>query len=892
MSAKHLMPEVNAAVERLLELADRMKYEEFGFLDKDVVNIDKVIDSMHELEKERRGAHDLLETETIHASILRHKLQFLPPSIKSEIKEAVYSARQDNAEALDNLKKKLESINNNIKYLEERQHDLEGDYSTLLPERISASKEHEDIIQELNEKMAEKAGLQIVLNETRDQVRQTNQNIVDLEDGILQLKEDLIHERTEARHEKKKLKQLVSDTNSKTKMQKEENVVMKKELDLIHEKLVDNEGQLDAVRKSLQTYEDSKAKLEAEERQLSDQLANKLRQNEALRKKGVAIINEDMKLQKQYEDTERLLLKKFKKLETETQREDDRNYELEGQKLELHSDLEEKMLQRQEDFEEVKALDGALQDQKRELGIKAELVGKMQAENVEMADTMESLAESHKAVLAQLNQQIEEFREQLNKERKERETFEKLIEKQIAEKKKNKEQEFVRLYSEPSLTPTPSPPRQALEKRTEEKDRQKKKYDSLGMNVQNQKNNVSKDIEEMKMDNHTFLTQMNTQIQDGKVQHLELTNEGTSLQKELKEDEKEITDLEGNLTKAQDDYQNMFDAMKYKVARYEQEIAEMERAIIDRKNDIEEKTPAYEDLEKFFENRTNEYDVLKRSIAKMRQKKSQLEDSIHKDTMKKQQMTEPREKLKKDLKKKRDEAIFQLKRHGEDRQKLEKDIYIAGCKLRSVLEENHKFEEGCDYLRKEITDIHQQMIDNEKIKNMLGLQLQESKGHLVESWDVDNQIQENFAEKDQEVLALFGEILGRTDERRDKITEISSRLEDELLMLGGFLDNLSTRRPKGKKKVTLKDTPVGSRHPHNTGSRSVSRTSRRDPLDHLSKRPETSEGRFSALEARADQEERDLMVTPNVQDKYSRPPTVASGKVVTISDVKDNEATK
>ncbi|XP_071162106.1 coiled-coil domain-containing protein 175-like isoform X7 [Mytilus edulis] len=824
MSAKHLMPEVNAAVERLLELADRMKYEEFGFLDKDVVNIDKVIDSMHELEKERRGAHDLLETETIHASILRHKLQFLPPSIKSEIKEAVYSARQDNAEALDNLKKKLESINNNIKYLEERQHDLEGDYSTLLPERISASKEHEDIIQELNEKMAEKAGLQIVLNETRDQVRQTNQNIVDLEDGILQLKEDLIHERTEARHEKKKLKQLVSDTNSKTKMQKEENVVMKKELDLIHEKLVDNEGQLDAVRKSLQTYEDSKAKLEAEERQLSDQLANKLRQNEALRKKGVAIINEDMKLQKQYEDTERLLLKKFKKLETETQREDDRNYELEGQKLELHSDLEEKMLQRQEDFEEVKALDGALQDQKRELGIKAELVGKMQAENVEMADTMESLAESHKAVLAQLNQQIEEFREQLNKERKER------------------------------------------------------------MNVQNQKNNVSKDIEEMKMDNHTFLTQMNTQIQDGKVQHLELTNEGTSLQKELKEDEKEITDLEGNLTKAQDDYQNMFDAMKYKVARYEQEIAEMERAIIDRKNDIEEKTPAYEDLEKFFENRTNEYDVLKRSIAKMRQKKSQLEDSIHKDTMKKQQMTEPREKLKKDLKKKRDEAIFQLKRHGEDRQKLEKDIYIAGCKLRSVLEENHKFEEGCDYLRKEITDIHQQMIDNEKIKNMLGLQLQESKGHLVESWDVDNQIQENFAEKDQEVLALFGEILGRTDERRDKITEISSRLEDELLMLGGFLDNLSTRRPK--------DTPVGSRHPHNTGSRSVSRTSRRDPLDHLSKRPETSEGRFSALEARADQEERDLMVTPNVQDKYSRPPTVASGKVVTISDVKDNEATK
>lgn len=51
------------------------------------------------------------------------------------------------------------------------------------------------------------------------------------------------------------------------------------------------------------------------------------------------------------------------------------------------------------------------------------------------------------------------------------------------------------------------------------------------------------------------------------------------------------------------------------------------------------------------------------------------------------------ENMKKDLKKKRDEAIFQLKRHGDERQKLEKDIYIAGCKLRAILEENHKFED-------------------------------------------------------------------------------------------------------------------------------------------------------------------------------------------------------
>lgn len=62
---------------------------------------------------------------------------------------------------------------------------------------------------------------------------------------------------------------------------------------------------------------------------------------------------------------------------------------------------------------------------------------------------------------------------------------------------------------------------------------------------------------------------------------------------------------------------------------------------------------------------------------------------------------------------------------------------------------------------------------------------------------------QDFAEQDKEVLQLFGSILDKTDERRDKITEISGRLEDELLMLGGFLDNLSTRRPKGKKNCHL-----------------------------------------------------------------------------------------
>lgn len=48
-----------------------------------------------------------------------------------------------------------------------------------------------------------------MLNETRDKLRETNLKIVDIEDGVLQLKEDLIQERADARMEKKRFKKAV-----------------------------------------------------------------------------------------------------------------------------------------------------------------------------------------------------------------------------------------------------------------------------------------------------------------------------------------------------------------------------------------------------------------------------------------------------------------------------------------------------------------------------------------------------------------------------------------------------------------------------------------------------------------------------------------------------------
>lgn len=804
MSAQVENTGVKHAVERLLELADRMRLIDFGFNDKDINNIDRIIEAIHELDEARRKMHDRLETETIHASILRHKLQFLPAQIREEIKAAVLSARQLNASAQNEMQDKLDSIQRSMTDLADHQHELERENAKLHPERELIRQKHEEIISQLNERMAEKANMQIILNETRDKVRQTNQSIVDLEDGILQLKEDLIQERTEARQEKKKLKRAVTDTSDMTKEQKQINVDKKKELDVIHERMMESEGKLEALRKSLRRYETSKAKLEGQERQLNAQLAKQLKMNEEMRRKGTAIINEDMKLQKEFEDNEKQLLKKLKRLETETSKENAKNAELEGRKLELRIDLEEKQRVREDDAIRVREYDDELQGEKKALALKAEEMGRMQSENVEMSDQIQSLEESHKAVLAQLNKQIEGFREQLAKERKDR------------------------------------------------------------MEVQERKNSVQKDVEDYKLETQRFLNEMNQKIREGKAAHMELTNEGTKLQKELKEEEEVIKNLDTNLKKAQSRYTMMYESMQGKVDKTEKEINTFETQIEEKKKLIEERTPIFEELEEVFEERTNAYNAMKKNMAVMRQKKSQLDENIRKTREEKQKMEIPKKQLKEDLKRKREETMYQLKRQGDDRQKLEQEIFTAGCKLRTIMEENQKLEDGCQKLAEEILDLRKQMEEDAGLKQKLDEELEAVKVGLVKSWQTDQELNELFTAKDQIVVEGFSELLHQTEEREVRINKITKRLNEELMYLSKFLENLATRRPQ--------HTPPPSRK---SGSRASSRR--------------TEDGRASRISQSALHSKlQDVDITSAPPSRINtRPPTRADSKMaktVTIVD--------
>ncbi|XP_071079910.1 coiled-coil domain-containing protein 175-like isoform X1 [Haliotis cracherodii] len=758
MSAQTEVPGVNNAVEKLLELGDRMRSEQFGFLNSDVSNIDKVIEALHELEQERKQLHDELETETIKASVNRHKLQFLPAEIKEEIMVAVNSARQSNAKAQQELQDKLDNINTNIVYQGERQKQLEKENSILHPERELVRQQHEEIISQLNQRMAEKASMQIALNETRDKVRQANQNIVDLEDGILQLKEDLIQERTEARHEKKRLKRAVADTTEKTRDQREHNIGKKKELDVYHELLIDSEGKLDALRKSIRRFETTKSRLEEEENNLSTRLSKQMKTNKALQAKGEKIVKDSEEEQKRFAEDEKKLARKIGQFDEEVEDEAGRLKELEMEKMDLQAILKVKLAKGKADAARVAELDVLLQTAKQNLAMKAEEVGRMQAENIDMTEEMETLGESHKAVVAQLSKQLEEFREMLNNEKKDR------------------------------------------------------------LNMQGKKDNVQKDLEDFKTEQQRFMQSVNQKIQEGKTKHVALANEGAQIQKDIRKDEEEIHKMQAELGALEAKYKDMFSAIHAKKTTMEEEIVSMETDQVNKSQEVSEKMPVFQQLEVTFEERSEGYDKMKKDVVAFKNKKMSLEDAIEKSKRDKEDMGAPQMKLREDLKQLRAEFLAQMKTHCQVMQGTEEQIYREGSKLKKVMEENHRFQESCKKLEADIVDIQSQMEINEEATLRLQKELVQSKAALVDSWEADKTMQELFADRDKDTVEAFGRLLEKTENRETTISDVTGRLTDELSVLANFLDNVSSRRPRETRsgqrpsKASARRPATGSTH--------------------------------------------------------------------------------
>ncbi|XP_054758856.2 centromere-associated protein E-like isoform X1 [Lytechinus pictus] len=791
MSASTEMPGVNAALQRLQELAERMKSEEFGFRDNDITMIDGVSEAIKELDAERVKLHMLLETETINSSILRHQLQFFPDQIKKEIMAALESARQSNADELKNLQDKLQLLNETIDDLEETHKKLSKENAILAPERDMVRAQHEEVISQLNQRLADKAGKQIMLNETRDHLRETNQKIVDLETGIVILKEDMIQERSDARQEKKRLKQAVHDTAKKTKKQKEANIAQKKQVDLLQEQLTAKKLELNDILKVIRRFDTNRTRSEAQEKLLQDQLDKELVHNEQMKDEGIKLSLQLTDLETKTGKKEAILQTKVTELERDITK---TNKQYDGLKTE-HDEkkviVEEALEVAEKEGSKVQEIDNILQSKKDDLTKKATDTARMKLENDEMEMKMKNLEENHQITVQLLTKQIQDFRENLTRERKER--FE----------------------------------------------------------LQEKRDALSRELEDFRQDFAKYMSTMSDRINKAKQDHVDLTNEGEQLTKDIAKDDITIKTLEKDLKKAEGNFSKVKKKLHDEIANIENKIADAEATLEAKMKELEEKTPIFEELERMFEEKQDEYKNKKKGIVELKNKKSVLMTSSNRAQREIQKLIAPgpeseteevkvklpelppigeslftsedetRNKTFKSLskvalrhllKQQRSAALGRMKEQGRELQELEENIFHAGRKLKAVTEENVKFTGAIEKMKKESVSIEEQISRHSSLEESLKHLVISQRGHLEVGWEKDKALQDEFAKRDQVFLDDITDLCRRADHREQVVSDITDKLQQEILMLASLLETVAERRPpntsQGSRPTTVPRPPT------------------------------------------------------------------------------------
>ncbi|XP_015766222.1 PREDICTED: intracellular protein transport protein USO1-like [Acropora digitifera] len=386
-----ITPLVNSAVEKLQELGHCIRTRKYDVDQVDTSGVDVVIKALRDLEAERQKLHELLETETITASVLRYKLQYLPSDIKYEIQGAVHSARQSNEAEIKRLKTQLNTIIKNIESLEKRHHDLAEENAKLEPERNEMQIGHDEIIALLNQKMADKASKQITLNETRDKLRET-------------------------------YKKVSEKLTLRRKLRNRERQILKKGRRLTNYRkswLTVNQFWIQRGRK----FETSRNRLEAQEVQLNRHLQKEIRDNSNLTQEGMKIVKEHNEMTTALDEKKKSLMEQLDMVKAKLKEAEEQhrqlNFEKESQQKELDIALEIK----EQDRDVVRHHERKLAKAKESLQLQNAECSRIRSENIELEEEFNQLEEINKATVDVLNKEIEASKAALTSERKDRQVL-------------------------------------------------------------------------------------------------------------------------------------------------------------------------------------------------------------------------------------------------------------------------------------------------------------------------------------------------------------------------------------------------------------------------------------------------------------------------------------
>lgn len=163
-------PAVTDALERLGELDKELREDGIAFSSEASFHLSEITAALMELQGCQRAAQEGLEAETAENSKLAQHINDTKETIRREILAAVAADRTNWAADTDQLQKDLMEVSQLQETTSKRQEDLVKQNEMLQAEKQQAKAEREALVAALNDQISIKNGLQMQLNQSREQM--------------------------------------------------------------------------------------------------------------------------------------------------------------------------------------------------------------------------------------------------------------------------------------------------------------------------------------------------------------------------------------------------------------------------------------------------------------------------------------------------------------------------------------------------------------------------------------------------------------------------------------------------------------------------------------------------------------------------------------------------
>ncbi|KAJ7991092.1 hypothetical protein DPEC_G00293660 [Dallia pectoralis] len=646
--------------------------------------------------------------------------------VQKNVSAGVAAARNMNMAEITQLHDELNSIEQEIESMEKKQEVLEKQNSVLYPEREMVKGDYENVINQFNYQLSEKANKQIVLNETVNKIREVKNKIPDLETAKVKLGEDMIHEKKAFAKSKDNLQKECQKTTTSITQQKKRNAKKRRELDIVLSELLDKEDKVTELKQHVAQLERSIARLTASKIQSKVQLVNAINKVEELAVQKEFHGKELAEVRMAFELKGQALEDRIEEVDIEWEEGQKVNAVLLDSRVKLSDKLKAQRKEEEDATAEHQIVSRRLEKSNLRLEERIASIVKHKMEIKEMEEEIKQLHKTNIVNADLFERNIEDLQGQLNKEKKNIVMFE----------------------------------------------------------GENEK--LCQSLEDLKKDHEQHVKEVNSNIDLARKRHEELLDEEKKLQEHILMDML-INRLSNQIVEAKEEYEQMTVSYKAEIQQLITEAESVNQSRLEEEERVMCQESVLVEVEAQFDFEQSRHQKLTEHISELESRKNHLGFSVQDMKEKRCTLLKPMEEMKRSLASLQEKHMELRRSHASDISTTERNVYENGVMLEQVSMENSRLHVCIEQMKEDISNARK---DKERHMQEIGWLKEEVHSLLeclLDARAEDMRLTKKSSEEDQQTLQAIHRLGIKIHNRMSHLGDINSKLQEELKGISSLL---------------------------------------------------------------------------------------------------------